>query len=475
MSEEVRDLGQQLVSAAWESVRISADADTHADRLGELLDSVEETQAQLAGLRMRLVHEAQLAAANAVIEKVRASTRTTTQRASADIRLAHHLGEDYPLIRQALSSGTISLAQAEGMIIGLKKLPVRLTRHDLERCQNKLLAQAEFLGPQELRILATRMLELIHPEAAEEAEAIRLAREERLAKAGRSLRIKPDHHGSVRITGQLPVADGALLQAQIEALLPPVSAYANEDFTPSKDARRADALVLLTQIATNASDLPEHGQGRPQVHVTLHWESLRDGLGRIGLLDRGDNEQLTPAEARRLACDADLIPIVLGNKSQPLDVGRSHRLAPKWLRAALRERDRGCVFPHCEAPAAACEAHHIRPWWAGGETSLANTMLLCPHHHRLVEPDPNQSAESQWHAQIGSTTGLPEFLPPRYIDRARQPRQHRRFRLAMLKLVPDESEPSCRDEQEAHVLTGVPHLDPKDDPWHPDYEPPPRC
>ncbi len=490
MSEEVRDLGQQLVAAAWEVVRITSDAEAQTVRLGDLLDSVEEAQAQLDGLRMRLVCEAQLAGADAVLDKVRSSTRATTQRASADLRLAQDLGEGYPLIHQAVCQGTISLAQAEGMVIGLKKLPVRLTRHDLERCQTTLLAEAEFLGPQELRILAARMLELIDPDAADQADAARLAREERLAKAGRSLRIKPDHHGSMRITGQLPVADGALLQAQIDALLPPVSTYANEDFTPSRDARQADALVLLTQVAANAGSLPAHGLGRPQIHVTLQWESLRDGLGRVGLLDRGDDEQLTPAEARRLACDARLIPIVLGGHSQPLDVGREHRVVPKWLRAALTQRDQGCVFPHCAAPAAACEAHHIQPWWAGGETSLANTMLLCPHHHRLVEPVPNQSAESQWQAHIDPATGLPVFLPPPHIDAARRPRQHRRFRLAMLQLIPDQAEPPSFEVREPHAApvlvmssspappprraTLPPPLNPKDDPWHPHYEPPPR-
>ena len=482
MSKDVRDLGQQLVAAAWDAVRITDDAAAQAARLGDLLDSVEATQAQLAGVRMRLVHEAQVAGADVVIDKVRASTRTTTQRASADLRLAHDLGEDYPLIHQAVCRGTISLAQAEGMVTGLKKLPVRLTRHDLERCQTTLLAEAEFLGPQELRVLAARMLEVIHPDAADEADAVRLAREERLAKAGRSLRIKPDHHGSVRITGQLPVADGAVLQAQSDALLPPVTAYAHEDFTPSRDARQADALVLLTQVAANAGDLPGHGLARPHVHVTLQWESLRDGLGRVGLLDRGDHEQLTPAEARRLACDAHLIPIVLGGQSQPLDVGRSHRLVPTWLRTALTQRDQGCAFPHCAAPAAACEAHHIRPWWAGGQTSLTNTVLLCPHHHRLVEPVPNQSEESQWRAHIEPATGLPTFLPPRHIDPGRRPRQHRRFRLAMLKLIPDEAEPaspvgvtgSAAVSQPCSVSALPPPLDPKDDPWHPAYEPPPR-
>ena len=156
----MRDLGQQLMAAAWAATSFFDDAGGQARRLDDLLGWVEETQAQLAGLRMRLVREAQLAGAHTVIERVLASTRATTQRASADLRLAKDLGEDYPLISRAVCEGRVSFAQAEAMVSGLKKLPSRLTRHDLEQCQTRLLAEAEVLGPHELRTLAVRMLEL---------------------------------------------------------------------------------------------------------------------------------------------------------------------------------------------------------------------------------------------------------------------------------------------------------------------------
>ena len=108
-----------------------------------------------------------------------------------------------------------------------------------------------------------------------------------------------------------------------------------------------------------------------------------------------------------MACDAGLIPMVLGTASRPLDVGRTHRLFTPALRAALLQRDQGCVFPGCTAAPAACEAHHFVPWWQGGATCLANGVLLCPFHHRLVEPDPLQSEESQWRVHLDQATGLP--------------------------------------------------------------------
>jgi HNH endonuclease len=47
-------------------------------------------------------------------------------------------------------------------------------------------------------------------------------------------------------------------------------------------------------------------------------------------------------------------------------------------------RDRGCAFPGCGAPPSHCDAHHIKHWADGGETSLKDLALLCRRHHRLV-------------------------------------------------------------------------------------------
>ena len=90
---------------------------------------------------------------------------------------------------------------------------------------------------------------------------------------------------------------------------------------------------------------------------------------------------------RRLACDADLIPAVLGTESEPLDVGRARRLFTGALRTAIIHRDQGCTFPGCDRPPDWCDAHHVIPWWAGGETSLTNAALLCARHHTIVHRD----------------------------------------------------------------------------------------
>ncbi len=140
-----------------------------------------------------------------------------------------------------------------------------------------------------------------------------------------------------------------------------------------------------------------------------------DGFtGRLALL--GENTWIRPGTARRLACDAELIPVVLGSKGEVLDLGRKNRLVSLALRRAVIHRDRHCAHPGCRRRARRCQVHHIQAWADGGETCLQNCVLLCSYHHSLVH-------HSDW--QIHMIDGLPWFTPPAYIDPQRRPRHNR--------------------------------------------------
>ena len=97
--------------------------------------------------------------------------------------------------------------------------------------------------------------------------------------------------------------------------------------------------------------------------------------------------------ARRLCCDAGIVPVVDGPNGEPLSVGRRTRSSPPAVRRALSNRDRGCRFPGCTATQR-LHGHHVRHWAEGGETSLDNLVLLCPTHHRLVHEVASTSSAS---------------------------------------------------------------------------------
>ena len=90
---------------------------------------------------------------------------------------------------------------------------------------------------------------------------------------------------------------------------------------------------------------------------------------------------------RKLACDAAIIPVVLGSDGAILNQGREKRLFSTDQIRALWLRDRHCTFPGCRAPAAWSDAHHLVHWIDGGPTDLANAALLCGRHHTIVHRD----------------------------------------------------------------------------------------
>ncbi|WP_018157664.1 HNH endonuclease signature motif containing protein [Demetria terragena] len=152
------------------------------------------------------------------------------------------------------------------------------------------------------------------------------------------------------------------------------------------DKRAADALVLLLTRGAEAIDngaTPTSGTAR--LVVTIDLDVLVGNVRGCGRTEAGTS--LNASQIREIACDAEILPMVLGSGSQPLDVGRSERLVTRGLRAAVIQRDRCCTYPGCDRPPSWCQVHHIIPWSHGGPTSLTNSALLCQRHHTIVHRD----------------------------------------------------------------------------------------
>jgi hypothetical protein len=133
-----------------------------------------------------------------------------------------------------------------------------------------------------------------------------------------------------------------------------------------------------------AEALPRHGGVAATLMVTMSLDQLRAG---VGVAELSTGHTISPGEFRRLACNADLIPAVLGGDSEILDLGRAHRLFKPAQRKAMAVRDRTCRTDGCDIPAAWTEAHHLTPWSRGGKTDLRDGVLLCSwHHHRAHDP-----------------------------------------------------------------------------------------
>lgn len=149
----------------------------------------------------------------------------------------------------------------------------------------------------------------------------------------------------------------------------------------SATQRRYDALITVFRRGLGGGEqMPT--TPRAAVQVTIRWDVLRAELSGTGTTATG--EVLSPETVRRIACDADLIPMVLGTDNEVLAMGRAKRLVTPGQRRALEYRDRQCSFPQCSTPAPWCDAHHVIHWSRQGPSDIDNYALLCGRHHTLV-------------------------------------------------------------------------------------------
>jgi hypothetical protein len=179
----------------------------------------------------------------------------------------------------------------------------------------------------------------------------------------------------VTITVELPLETAELIDKALDRARDAMASSGPEFAEESWAAQRADALVAMAKSYLGGKREASGGT-RDHYQVTVHVDqaALVENQGRAGL----------PIESvRRLACDAERIVIVEDGDGEPLSVGRKSRTVTTAIRRALWARDKGCRFPGC-GRRRFVDAHHIKHWVNGGESSLANTMLLCAAHHRLV-------------------------------------------------------------------------------------------
>lgn len=240
------------------------------------------------------------------------------------------------------------------------------------------------------------------------AEPARAIEEEDGRYARRRLDVIPSMDGLVRVDGELDPETGQSLITAIRAVTDVEARSGDRSDVRTPTQRRVDALGEVCRGWLASFDRPSTGGEVPHVIVTMDVAALERRAGRSELQDAG---RITPETARRLACDANVTRVVTDARSEPLDLGRRTKVVPAGLRRAVTVRDGGCRFPGCERPPGWCDAHHVRHWADGGETSIHNLLLLCRPHHRAIHRGFN----------VSMVDGRPVFTRPdgtTLVDRA---------------------------------------------------------
>jgi hypothetical protein len=304
--------------------------------------------------------------------------------AARALRLGEALDRRWHLLATAFTDGRVNEAQADVIARCLDELPDRLGPDLKAKAEGHLVEQVAHFGPRDLKRLGRRILDVLAPDIAEEEERRKLEAEERAARRATSLTMQARGDGATDIRIRVPDHVAARVKVYLESLSAPrqgLGGHGSDDEVARLPypRRLGEAFcALVERLPSNV--LPQHGGTATTVMVTISFQQLRDGLGAA---DLGTGERITAGEARRLACTAGIVPVVLGGDSEVLDLGRSRRLFTPAQRKAMVIRDRRCRAEGCWIPAAWCEAHHDRPWVQGGRTDLADGVLLCSwHHHR---------------------------------------------------------------------------------------------
>ena len=260
------------------------------------------------------------------------------------VRVARKLA-DLPLIDAALAAGEVSYSKVRAM----SRVATAANQADLlNMARNTTAAQLERI---------CRLMRQVQSLSAEEA---RRADDERRYVATRAT-----DDGMVSIQLRLHPDEAARVMKALEVC--------------AEGGRLVDGAVAMADsaLAGGAESPGGSGAGRPPVEAVVHVsaETL------AGHTERGDG--ISAEGSRRLLCDAGVVPLLEDGAGRIIDVGRKTRTIPAALRRALRDRDRGCQFPGC-SNVRFVDAHHLRHWLNGGETSLDNLTLLCRRHHRTI-------------------------------------------------------------------------------------------
>jgi hypothetical protein len=355
-------------------------------------------------------HDASLTAAQA-------KTFVTVGTALADARWAR--------LRMLVATQQVTIGNAAQIVDFHGRTAPVADPDDLTTAVDDLTDQARQLRPEELSRLVRHHTEQIKPPRDEDA----------LDRGRRDARglwfTQPNATGMVGMRGVLDPEAAAVLKSAIDPLAIPRPerdkhghTVKPDDRTPAR--RRMEALLAMVQRGVASADgVPTTDKAKVVVLIDLETlltdlngevpEAFRrkdssgtcagagagfgtgtgfgtgSGFGTgtgfgtgfgTGITLSGD--VLSPGVVRRMACDAQIIPMVLGGDSKPLDVGRRRRLFTKSQRVALGVRDKGCSWTGCTVPASWCDGHHVTHWSHGGPTSLLNAALLCPKHHTEV-------------------------------------------------------------------------------------------
>jgi hypothetical protein len=285
------------------------------------------------------------------------------------VRVAHALGE-LPKISESFSKGEISYSKVRAM--------TRVATIDNE---DYLLQIARHGTAFHMETLVQKYRRAKRLQESDDANK---------QHSERALHVYYEPDGSMVFQIRLPAEKGAMVLKAVDLATDQAEQEVSSDSensaeTPPRketfERRRVDALADIAE--SYLANGPESSSSADRYQVMLHVsaETLTNAEGDLSHIE--DGPRVSAETSRRLGCDASISVLSENEEGETLNIGRKTRVIPAAMRRALKARDEGCRFPGCTHKHY-IDGHHIEHWSTGGETSLANLVQLCRHHHGLV-------------------------------------------------------------------------------------------
>jgi hypothetical protein len=311
-----------------------------------------------------------------------------------------------PRLADALTAGTIGVDQARTIVQTMNGLPTAVDPDTRDLVQNLLVEHGQLTEPHPFAVFARMVALTCDPDG-------KLDDHTPADKVELTIGARNAATGLTNLKGKLDDLGVELLAQAIDGLAAPRPAADGTPDPRPPAVRRGQALKEMLRRYLDLGDAPMQGGERPHITVTMDLQDLRNGVG-AAILEHGG--PISAGQARMLACDARIVPAVLSGPSQVLDVGAASRSFPAAIRRAITLRDRGCSWPGCDRKAGWCDGHHIVHWCDDGPTSDTNGCLLCPFHHAEIH-------RGHWLVRM-APDGVPEFIPPKWVDPRQVPRRN---------------------------------------------------
>jgi hypothetical protein len=396
------DLHHDTVHAASDGV---ADLHDVIDRLQTIppltsrptVAEVDRAIRRLESLKLKLVASAEKAgtAQDAGFTDTSAWVAKTTtvsrSEAARQVALANELGSGHDTTAEALDAGLVSPGHAAVIVRATGQLADGVSSEQRQVVEASLVTKASRFSPDQLRRIARRAIEAVEPDQtvvdAHENDLVRS--EEETARDKCSLTMHDNGDGTTTGHFTVPALAAAILARILDTMTAPrrmrTTAGPDSEATPDRsfDWRHRRGVAFAELLEHLPAD-HLHPKSAATVVVTIDHTVLTGAMKAAGL-DTG--ETLSAGEARRLACNAAILPAVLGGRSIALDLGREARLFSASQRIAAGLRHDTCAASGCERPYAWCELHHRKPWTKDGRTDLDNAVPLCHRHHQWVHDD----------------------------------------------------------------------------------------